>query len=332
MSPTIRPATAHDVPAIVALLIRDAHERRSFDPLLWRIAADSPARVESAVTAALSRTVTPARELWLVAEHSSRIVGLAHAMLVPVPPIYEGSAGSPGLLLDDCSTAAEAPSGTAEALLVAIEVALRTAGAPRLIASSPAAGPLRAFYDRHGYQPVTLYLAKHGFSPDPPQRGVRPASVEHVAGIVRLSAQHRRTLAEVNPRFWHIHPQADGRFDAWMRRSLTLQDRDMLVAAETADVHGYVIAQPCPSLLIPLAHEIAAIGVIDDFYDGDFANVSALSGGGSSGDKLLAAAESAFARRAVDTALVVCPAAWSSKVSLLERRGYRTAKLWMLKH
>ena len=35
--------------------------------------------------------------------------------------------------------------------------------------------------------------------------------------------------------------------------------------------------------------------------------------------------------RDTDSALVVCPAAWPSKISLLERRGYRTAKLWMLK-
>jgi hypothetical protein len=136
-------------------------------------------------------------------------------------------------------------------------------------------------------------------------------------------------LAKVNPRFWHIHPEADRRFDAWMRRSLTLKDRDMLVAA--AQVYGYIIAQPISPLLIPAAHEIAGIGIIDDFYDGDFANVSAVSNGGSSGASLLAAAESALARRAVDSTLVVCPAAWSSKVTLLERRGYRTAKLWMLK-
>jgi hypothetical protein len=138
-----------------------------------------------------------------------------------------------------------------------------------------------------------------------------------VPGIVRLSAEHRRTLAEVNPRFWHIHPEADRRFDAWMRHSLTLKDRDMFVAAVAAEVQGYIIAQPCSPLLVPIAHEIAAIGIIDDFYDENFANVSALSSCGSSGEDLLAAAENAFARRAVDSAIVVCPAAWPSKVSLL---------------
>jgi len=115
-----------------------------------------------------------------------------------------------------------------------------------------------------------------------------------------------------------------------MRRSLTLRDRDMFVAAEPGEVHGYVIAQPISPLLVPVAHEAPAIGIIDDFYDEDFGSISDLASGGS-GEELLAAAESAFARRALDSALVVCPAAWSSKVALLERRGYRTAKLWMLR-
>lgn len=106
-----------------------------------------------------------------------------------------------------------------------------------------------------------------------------------------------------------------------MRRSLTLKDRDMLVAVGAGEVRGYVIAQPISPLLVPAAHEVAAIGVIDDFYDDDIANVSTLSNGGSSGENLLAAAESAFARRHVDSALVVCPAAWPSKISLLDQGG-----------
>jgi predicted N-acetyltransferase YhbS len=331
MPPSIRPATPHDLPGIVSLLTQDAEERRSLDPRLWPLAADAPRRIETAVGAALDRSAAPARELWLVAEHADRIVGVAHAMTVPVPPIYDGAASLPGLLLDDCFTFADAPSGTAEALLVATEAALRTAGASILIASCPAAGPLRPLYERHGYEPVTLYMAKHRFSPDALPLGVRPASAEDVPGIVKLSAQHRKTLAKVNPRFWHIHAEADSRFDAWMRRSLTLKDRDMRVAGVPGEVHGYVIAQPCSPLLIPIAHDVAAIGVIDDFYDVDFATVSTVSNSGSSGEDLLAAAESAFAQRGVDSALVVCPAAWPSKISLLERRGYRTAKLWMLR-
>jgi GNAT superfamily N-acetyltransferase len=272
-----------------------------------------------------------ARERWLVAEHEGRIVGVTHATTVPVPPIYDDAASRPGLLLDDCFTLADAPSGTAEVLLAAAEAALRTAGASSLIASCPAAGPLRPLYERQGYEPVTLYMAKHGFVPDALRPSVRPASAEDVPGIVKLSADHRKALAQVNPHFWHIHPEADSRFAAWMRRSLTLTDRDMRVAVEAGGVHGYIIAQPILPLLVPAAHDVAAIGIIDDFYDKDFADVSAMSSERPNGENLLAAAESAFARRGVSSALVVCPAAWPSKIALLQRRGYRTVKLWMLR-
>jgi hypothetical protein len=179
MPPSIRLATPHDLPAIVCLLIQDAQERRSLDPLLWCLATDAPVRVERGVRAALE-SAAPARELWLVAEHSGRIVGVTHAMTVPVPPIYDDAAGLPGLLLDDCFTSADAPSGAAEALFVATESALRTAGASSLIASCPAAGSLRRLYERYGYEPVTLYMAKHRFSPDALPLRARLASAEDV--------------------------------------------------------------------------------------------------------------------------------------------------------
>lgn len=328
---SIRPATRQDLTGIVALLIRDAEQRRSFDPALWRIAADAPARIAKALDAALETAETPIRALWFVAEHANRIVGVAHAIMVPVPPIYDGSAGPPGLLFDDCCVAEDAPAGAADALLGATEAALNAAGAPSLIASCLAAGSMRRLYERHGYQPVTLYMVKHGFGSKELPSTVRPAETDDVPGIVALSARHRRTLAELRPQFWYIHPDADRRFDSWMRRSLTLTDRDMLVAGAAGEVHGYIIAQPCSPLLMPLAHEVGGLGVIDDFYDEDFADTSALPDGEGAADALLIAAERAFARRTFDSTFVVCPAAWSSKVAVLKRQGYRTAKLWMLK-
>jgi predicted N-acetyltransferase YhbS len=331
MPPSIRLATLRDLPAIVALLLQDAEARRILDPMLWRIATDASTRIERTAGGALNGSQTSTRELWFVAEQAAQIVGLTHAVLVPVPPIYDGSAGPPGLLLDDCFTSPDAPSGTAEALLTATEAALISAGAPRLIASCSVAGPMRPLYERHGYEPVTLYMAKHRFGSDAPSPGVRPASAEDVAGIVKRSMEHRRTLARINSRFWHIHAEADSRFEAWMRRSLTFDDRDMLVATAAGEVRGYVIAQPMAPLLVPAAHELAPVGVIDDFYDEDFADISAMSTDASSGVNLLAAAEGAFTRRAIDSAVVVCPAGWSSKIALLQQRGYRTGKLWMLR-
>lgn len=330
MAPLIRRATAQDIPGMAGLLVMDAERRRLLDPALWTLAANSSALIESALDRGLAGSNTSTQELWLLAETSGRLVGITHAMIVPVPPVY-GVAASPGLFLDDCCTAPDAPPDTAEALLVATEVALRAAGAGDLIASYTAAGPWRPLYERHGYQPVTLYMAKHGFSAHDLSAGLRSARPEDVPGIVMLSADHRRTLAGLNPRFWPLHPDADIRFKAWMNHSLTLTDRDMIVAGGADEMHGYAIAQSVSRLLIPAGHEIGAIGVVDDFYDQDFANVAALSNGGATAAKLLSAAESAFARRVFASALVVCPAAWTSKAELLKQRGYRVAKLWMLK-
>src|SRR5262249_40228926 len=124
MPPSTRLATPQDLPAIVALLMQDAEARRALDPMLLRIAGDAPSRIERAAGAALNGSQTPVRELWFVAEHAGRIVGVTHAMLVPVPPIYDGSAGPPGLLLDDCFISADAPSVAVEALFSATEGAL----------------------------------------------------------------------------------------------------------------------------------------------------------------------------------------------------------------
>jgi hypothetical protein len=205
------------------------------------------------------------------------------------------------------------------------------AGTSRLVAFCPAVGPLRSLYERRGYEPVTLYTAKHQFSSGGPAPGVRPARAEDAPAIVKRSTEHRRRLAKINPPFWHIHREADGRFDAWMRRSLTLRDRDTLIVIEGGEARGYLVAQLIAPLLVPAAHETKNIGVIDDFYDEDFADISSLSKDATSGANLLTAAESAFARRAIQSALVVCPAGWLLKIYLLEKKGYQTSKVWMLR-
>jgi hypothetical protein len=329
MTVSIKPATVDDLTAMTDLLLADAEQRRAMNPALWPLAGDARARIEAAVRAGLAADASP-KQVWLLAEAGGRAVGIAHGMIVPVPPIYN-VATPPGLLLDDCYAAPDAMAGTADALLTAMEAALQEAGAFSLIASCPAAGPWRALYERQGYEAVTLYMAKGGLAERPAPEGVRLATAADVAGIVRLSADHRRTLFALNARFWPVHPDADSRFGAWMGYSLTLKDRDMFVAGAPGAVDGYVIAQPISPLHIPAGHDLRATGVIDDFYDGDFAGVAAVSGDGARALDLLAAAESAFARRGVKTALAVCPAAWTSKAALLELAGYGTAKMWMLK-
>ena len=305
------------------LLLQDAAQRSARNPALWKIAADAKARIEAGIALDQAQTV------WLLAETAGRIVGITHAMIVTPPPIYDIAAGSPGLFFDDCFTLPDAPSDTAEALLEATETALRAAGGAGLIASCPAGGPLRPLYERHGYEPVTLFMAKAGLRDQALPLSVRLAQAGDIAGIVARSAEHRKMLSQLNDRFWHIHPQADARFEMWMRYSLTLTDRDMFVAGDP--VHGYAIAQAIAPLLIPAAHDIKTIGVIDDFYDQDFAGVAAAANGGTTAADLISAAESALAKRGFAATFAVCPAAWTSKTALLEGAGYRTAKTWMLK-
>ena len=85
---SVRRAALGDLPVIVDLLTQDAEQRRSRVPLLWPVAADAKARIEGAVRSGLDDAKAAAGELWLLAEASGRAVGIAHAMILPVPPIY----------------------------------------------------------------------------------------------------------------------------------------------------------------------------------------------------------------------------------------------------
>jgi len=58
---------------------------------------------------------------------------------------------------------------------------------------------------------------------------------------------------------------------------LTLKDRGKFVAASRGGIK--VIAQPCSPRLVACARDVRAIGVIDDFCDGDFAIALAVSSG-----------------------------------------------------
>lgn len=329
MSVTTRRATPQDLPTMASLLLREVERRNVVDPSIWPIAVDAFSRIQRAVAASFEPAQGAPPEFWMVAEADGRIVGLAHAVVVPPPPIY-AAPGRPGLILDDSFTLEGAPPGSAEVLLSATEVALGEAGATGLIASCLEAGPWRPMLAAAGYEPVTLYMSKHGFA-SAPSYSARPADIQDIPAIVALSADHRATLQELNQRFWTIHPEADERFDRWMRYSLTLTDRNMIVVGPADAVEGYLIAQPMPALHLPAGHDLSPVGILDDFYATDFAEVDGLTEGVQNAADLLAAAEVAFMKRDVQAALVVCPAAWRSKRTVLERQGYQTAKMWMLK-
>ena len=330
MPAVIRAATTEDVPRMVELLLADARERHAEDAVLWAVADDAAAQVEKAVTFALTAERQPFRQFWQVAEEGGRVTGVVHSMMLPVPPIYAGADGEPGLILPDSLVAPDAPAGTVEALVEAAEATLRGAGARIVLSSFVTGQAWEPAFEGRGYDPLTLYLSRTDLGDAGMPSGVRPATEADVPGIVARSAENRRTLFDIDP-FWAIHPEADARFDAWMRRSLTLPDRDMLVMGSAEELEGYVIAQPASRLHFPPAHDITGTGVIDDFHHPDLVDPDTLADEGAGAMALLRAAEAAFARWGMGATFVVCPAGWRSKARMLEAAGYETAMVWAIK-
>ena len=330
MTQTIRPATPQDIPRLIGLLMLDAEERHAEDAILWKMADDAPAQIEKALTFALTAEQQPFQQFWQVAEDGGQISGVIHAMMLPVPPIYAGPFGAPGLILPDSFVAPSAPGGTLEGLLAAAEQTLHDAGARIKLASHVTGEDWRIAFEANGYEPLTLYLSRSDLGDQGMPADVRQATKDDVPGIVARSAENRQILFDIDP-FWEIHPEADPRFFAWMTRSLALRDRDMMVLGSPEDLEGYVIAQPASRLHFPPAHDIAGTGVIDDYYHSDMADPAALDEGSDGASALLRAAEAAFASRGMGAAFVVCPAGWSSKIELLESAGYETAMIWSIK-
>ncbi len=330
MSHTVRTATTGDIPCLVDLLLMDAEERHAIDPILWKMAESAPAQIEKALTFALTSEQQPFRQIWQVSEHDGAIIGVIHSMLLPVPPIYAGRQGEPGLILPDSAVAPGAPEGTVDALVAAAEGALMDAGAKILLSTYVTGKPWRdAFRDR-GYDPLTLYLSRTDLGDAGRPSTVRRATEADIPGIVTRAAENKRILFEID-HFWERHSDADTRFTAWMNRSLTLRDRDRLVMGPPENLNGYVIAQPASRLHFPSAHDIIGTGVIDDYYHPDLGDPMALANGGEGATALLRAAEAAFADRGVGAAFVVCPARWWSKIEMLEAAGYENAMVWSIK-
>jgi hypothetical protein len=330
MAAKIRTATIADVPQMIDLLLRDARSREIHDPALWKLADDAGAHIGEALTFALTAEKQPFRQIWLVAYCDGALAGVVHAMMLPVPPIYAGNWGDPGLLMPDCFVSDDAPPATRPALMQAGESHLRAAGAELLLSSCVTGHQWRTCLEAGGYEPLTLYLSKSGLTPQAPSAVICPATDDDIEGIVDCSAENRIALGRLDA-FWTPHPQADERFRSWIRRSLTLRDRDMLVCREPHGLAGYAIAQPASHLHFPPAHDISTTGVIDDYFHRQYADPERVDDAGDDAITLLRGAETAFAARKTTSALVVCPAAWTSKIRVLERAGYKTAMMWLIK-
>ncbi len=331
MAITTRPADISDLGAIADLLLTDAKARCALDPGLWSLVRDPATAIASAVRASMDAEAPPFRQQWLVAQAGQAIVGVTHSILLPVPPIYAAAFGPPGLIMEDCHVATGAPPETRRRLLTAAEDDLVKAGARVLLASSVEGGEWASEYARQGFAPLTMYFAKAGLCQARPRADVRPATPDDVPGLVASSAINREILERLAPRFWQPHDAADDRFAAWMRRSLTLTDRDMFVSDVGGKIQGYAISQPATRLHFPAAHDISDVGVIDDFFHDQMRNPQSLEAEGSGAAALFNAAEAARDSRGDNAILVVCPAAWTSKRTLLAQSGYSNAITWLIK-
>ena len=328
----VRAADSRDADAITALLLGDARYRESLNSNLWAVAPDAEQRVRASLGTISEPVTGPFTHHWIVAEEGRVLRGVVHALNVPPPPLFDLDGGNAGVLLDDCHFSSDERASTA--LLETAERVLAEAGAVLFVAASPVDWIDRtAFLQAAGYEPTTLYMAKSNIAAVPSvYERVRFATSADLGRIVQLSALHRAQLKAASPQFWNVHDEADERFAGWMAVTLTLPDRAMfVVTGATDEVNGFIVAQPGSPLHLTAAHDLARVGLIDDFHARAFE--PSWAAGEPSGEPaaLLVAAETQLGSRGAEVALAICPVRMTRKVELLLAAGYAPANVWMIK-
>ncbi|MBP6013097.1 MAG: hypothetical protein KBA31_12795 [Alphaproteobacteria bacterium] len=255
---------------------------------------------------------------WLILEDGTAAI---HIAVIPPPPIYEG--GIVGVMLGHWTTS----GGAAEQILAAAETHFHERRVTKLIGAAPAGGAMASALQQHAYRPTVHYMAKR-LTNTTPAEAVRTAAVSDIPALVAFNREARARLHEANPDFWLSHAEADTRFGLWMKFSLTMRDRSMLMSDPGP---GFIIAQPASPIQLPITADAQTVGVIDDFHDATFGTSLRHERAGTSGAELLAAAENDFIARGKTAALAICPAAWTAKQALLVRAGYTTNHLWFVK-
>jgi hypothetical protein len=327
----VRAADPRDADAITALLLKDADYRQSLNSDLWAVARDAEQRVRASLGTIREPVTGPFTHHWIVAEEGGELRGVVHGLNVPPPPLFDLHGGNAGILLDDCYFPSD--ERVSAALVNAAERALADAGAVLFVAASPAGWVERTgFLQAAGYEHTTFYMARGRIAAAPAaQPRARVATTADIPGIVRLSTLHRAQLKAASPHFWNVHEEANDRFASWMAVTLTLPDRRMFVTGATGEVDGFIVAQPGSPLHLTAAHDLARVGLIDDFHARAF-ELNWLDGEPSGEPAaLLAAAEAELCARGAEVALAICPVLMTRKFELLLAAGYAPANIWMVK-
>ena len=310
---TARSARPDDIDRIISLI-------RADKPTV----ANLPANESTAIAVHIRRDIeNPAGPLsWLIVEEGPNLEATAHLAVIPPPPIYAG--GIVGIILGHWS----APGIAAERIIAAAEDHLLTKNVTKLIGAAPPQSPAARELERRGYKATTHFMTKAHLTATPPAPSLRPATESDIDALVAFNRVARVRLHEANPTFWTSHPDADQRFGLWMKFSLTMRDRAMLISTNGA---GFIIAQPSSPIQLPLTIDPEKVGAIDDFHDAAFGTSLTNEKNTPTGAALLAAAENDFIARGKTASLAICPAAWPAKQTLLTRAGYEVHHTWFVK-
>lgn len=307
-----RPAQSDDVDRVATLL-----DARRTDSVL-------PPASRQAIAEQIRRDLdAPHGQFnWLVVEDGATIAAAIHIAVIPPPPIYAG--GIVGVILGAWFT----PTIAVEHVVDAAEAYLHERNVTKLIGAAPLVSAMADALERRAYRPTVHYMAKASLTQTAATDKLRPAAETDIETLVAFNREARARLHEANPAFWTSHPDADTRFGLWMKFSLTMRDRSMLVNEQG---RGFIIAQPASPIQLPITADAQATGVIDDFHDATFGTSLTQERKSPSGADLLAAAENDFIARGKTAALAICPAAWTAKKALLTRAGYSTNHMWFVK-
>jgi ribosomal protein S18 acetylase RimI-like enzyme len=124
----IRPATASDLDAVVALVEAQRRQHQKYQPTFWHKAADSAAITQTYFT----KLLTEPQTYFVVASEASQIQGFLIARKFPAPPVY--APGGDSYLIDDFAVLeARHWLGVGEALLSHVSTLLHEHGTAQIV-------------------------------------------------------------------------------------------------------------------------------------------------------------------------------------------------------